>query len=187
MAEDKIKAEEQVSVEDIKRQIAEVELETAKRTLKVRMAENLEFEEKEANRARVTKIRVEAMLAEKRESERRQRACLHKTGGKGKEGFLAGDGEQGYSVAPVVLPTGELYMICLRCQKEWHHPAWLVKIEVYNTRSTTMTKARYAEIEKEYAEATGWGHKLTNVAEASQFRIPLLDRINVPQIMEARP
>jgi hypothetical protein len=178
---------EELSVEEIKRQIALVELETAKRTLKVRMAENKEFEEREENNKRVTQIRVDATKREMAENERRRSACAHQTGGKNKEGFLKGDGEQGRAVAPSVLPTGELYFMCIRCQKEWHHPAWIVKIEVHDTGKTTMTKARYEQMAKEYAEVSGWGHKLTEQSEASQFRIPLLDRVNVAEIMASRP
>lgn len=169
------------------KQLREIELQTARMTLKVRQAELIEFEEKEANKARVTKIRVEALQKEQMERERRQKACAHKTGGKGKPGFLQGDGRHGYSIGYQVLPTGELYVLCLRCQKEWHHPAWVVKLEVYSTGKTEMTKARYEQMEKEYAMVMDWGHELTETNESSQFRVPLLDRINVSQIMSARP
>jgi hypothetical protein len=179
--------EKKLSVEELDRIIKEVELETARQNLIVAQQQNREFREKQENNERITMMRGEAARAEQAENDRRRTACAHKTGGTNREGFIRGDGEQGYSVAPCVLPTGELYFMCLRCQKEWHHPAWVVKLEMFNTRKTTMTKARFEEMAKEYAEVQGWGHKLTNTAEASQFRIPLLDRINVQNVMETRP
>jgi hypothetical protein len=166
-------------------QLKAIELQTAKMRMKIAQNEILEFEEKEENKARVAKIRVEAMRQEAAETNRRQTACKHKTGGKGKPGFLQGDGRHGYSVGHMVLPTGELYVMCIRCQKEWHHPNWLVKIEVYNTGKTTMTKARYHKLLAEYNEVLEWSHELTETAEASRFVVPLLDRIDVSKIQMA--
>lgn len=167
--------------------LKELEMKNALMRLKISEQEVIEFEEKEANKARITTIRVEAMRQEAAERERRQKACAHKTGGKGKDGFLQGDGTHGYTIAHQTLPTTEHYMFCLRCQKEWHHPLWIVKLEVFNTNKTEMTKARYAELEAEYAKVYEWGHEYTVDSEASLFRIPRLDRIDVPKIMSARP
>lgn len=167
--------------------LKEYELKNAIKRLKISEQEIIEFEEKEANKARVTRIRVEAMRQEDAERQRRQNACAHKTGGKGKEGFLQGDGSHGYTVAHHTLPTGEHYMLCTRCQKEWHHPLWMVKLEVFNTKKTEMTKAQYAKLEAEYATVFAYGHEYTVDGEASLFRIPLLDRIDVSKIMSARP
>lgn len=167
-------------------EIKQLELEEKRVRLQVTRQEVAAFHEKESEKARITKIRVEAVQREREEAERRHRACKHKTGGKGKPGFLHGDGAKGYCVGQTVLPTGELYMTCSRCQKEWHHPSWIMKIEVVNTGKTTMTRTRYERMEADYNEALNWDHPYTEMMEASQFKIPLLERIDVTKIPFAK-
>lgn len=163
-------------------QIKQVELQTARMNLKLSQQSLIEFEEKEDNKARITKIRVEAMQKEAEEHKRRQNACKHKTGGKGKAGFLSGDARHGYSVIHLVLPTTEAYVMCLRCQREWHHPNWTIKMEIFHTGNTEMTRAQYDKQLAGYAEAMEWGHELTEASEASLFTIPLLQRIDASQV-----
>lgn len=163
-------------------EMEQLDLEVKRQTLEMTRQKVAEFNEKEEEKRRITRIRMVAIEKEQEERERRQNACRHKTGGKGKPGFLHGDGAKGYCVAQQVLPTGEVYLLCTRCQKEWHHPQWLVKIDVYNTGTTTMTKSGWDKMLAEYNEAMQWDHPYTETAEASQFKIPLLDRIDVSKV-----
>lgn len=191
MSDDQVKKLTKEEAEELafQQELKAIQLEEAKIRLEVAKAQAQEFREKEENKKRVSAIRVEAVKREQEENERRQKVCKHKTGGKGKAGFVNGDGTHGYTVLPCVLPTGELYLTCTRCQREWHHPAWTVKMEVFSSynKKTSMTKERYQKQLKEYEEALQWDHEYTEMMEASLFRIPALDQINVPKIMEAQP
>src|SRR6267378_2167396 len=170
----------------IEEQVKFYQLEEAKQRLEMTKQQVNEFKEKEADKERIRRIRVDAVKKEKQETERRQRQCRHKTGGKGKPGFLHGDGAKGFCVGQIALPTGELYLLCSRCQKEWHHPTWIVKIEVYNTGNTAMTQSQYDRMLTEYNEALNWDHPYTEMMEASQFKVPLLDMIDIKKIPLAK-
>lgn len=176
-------AEKELSIDD---EIKQLQLEEQRQRLEMTRQQVAEFNEKQEDRKRVTRIRVEAVKKEAEETQRRQKQCRHKTGGKGKPGFLHGDGAKGYCVGQIALPTGELYMLCSRCQKEWHHPSWIVKTEVYNTGKTTMTQSRFDRMEIEYNEALNWDHPYTEMMEASQFKIPMLEMIDVKKIPFAK-
>lgn len=167
---------------DIDRELKELELEQRRQALQMTKQQVQQFNEEQENRERVTRIRSIAVEKEQEERERRQRACRHKTGGKGKQGFLQGDGAKGYCVGTLVLPMGEVYYLCSRCQKEWHHPNWIRKIEVLNTGKSKMTKSQFDKMLKEYEEAANWDHPYTEAAEASQFEVPLLKRIDPNKI-----
>lgn len=163
-------------------EIKQLQLEEQRQRLEMTRQQVSEFNEKQEEKKRVTKIRVQAVKMEREEESRRQKQCRHKTGGKGKPGFLHGDGAKGYCVGQIVKPTGELYMLCSRCQKEWRHPSWVVKIEVYDTGKTTMTRSQYDRMLDEYNTALNWDHPYTEMQEASQFKVPLLDMIDVKKI-----
>lgn len=77
-------------------------------------------------------------------------------------------------------------MICTRCQREWHHPTWIVKREVYDTGKTTMTKSRYDRMLAEYNEALGWDHPYTEITESARFKVPMLDMIDINKIPLAK-
>jgi hypothetical protein len=164
------------------KELREIELETAKIKQEIAKEDVRKFREQQADRERITRIRVIAVEKEAATNRERQEKCLHKTGGKGRQGFLRGDGRHGYCVGTLVLPTKEVYYLCSRCQKEWHHPMWVVKMQVYATGKTTVTKAQWDKMLKEYSEASQYDHPYTEMTEASLFNIPLLDKIDVSKI-----
>lgn len=102
-----------------------VKLKTEEIALEKTRFENQKYiEEKLAreNKAKAGRESHEAFLQKQRDE---QAACWHKTGGSGLGGFFAGDGAvYGSATAGLELPTGELYFLCVRCQREWHHPKW---------------------------------------------------------------
>ena len=165
-----------------KEELEALQLEEAMQRLELTKQQVQAFREEQQNRARVSKIRVEASAAEEAERKRRQGICKHKTGGKGKPGFLYGDGAKGYSISHQVLPTGEYYMMCIRCQKEWHHPMWQVKFEILDHGQTEMKRSEYDQQVREYQEALELDHPYTELAEASRFRIPRLDNIEMSKV-----
>ena len=119
---------------------------------------------------------VAAEVAQRARIEEEQSGCAHKTGGMDYAGYWNGDGSLYGSCTSVhQLPTGEVYIICFRCQKEWHMPS---KRAVLNGE---LSLADYYEQEKEYREALRWKRTaFQGVAgewcAASQFRIPALER-----------
>jgi|ERR1017187_5884516 hypothetical protein len=163
--------------QNIDEQIKQLQLEEARQRLVVTKRQVQEFNEKEADAERVTKIRVESIKRQKEEEGRRQNACRHKTGGKNKQGFINGDGAKGYCVASHVLPTKEVYYMCTRCQREWHHPDWIRAIDILNTGKSAMTQSQYDKMLSEYQQAAQFDHPYTETTESALFNIPLLERV----------
>jgi|ERR1700741_5294491 len=104
-----------------------------------------------------------------------QNACKHKTGGLGLDGWFNGDGKlYGSATALQVLPTGEIYGICFRCQKEWHAPK---KSDVLTGQ---ITLAQYFQQAKEYNEMLKWERGTFQTPNGEipgsiLFRIPKLE------------
>lgn len=163
----------------IMRRINLANLRKAEREYQLVEEQNQNFSDRKAEKERVARAKTETMKANEESERIRRAACRHKTGGLGLPGFLNGDGKiYGYAVAPQILPTGEKYFICIRCQNEWHLPK---KRAVLNG---TMTLEQYFAQEREYREVERWEHKTTEtpngeIAGSILFRIPLLDRQRV--------
>jgi hypothetical protein len=163
-------------------EMQQIERETKLQQLEIAKQQNADYREKKAAKEQLMRTRVEMSEQENAEKERRQNICRHKTGGEGKDGWLRGDGSKGYSVTHQVLPTGEYYMFCNRCGKEWHHPMWQVKFEILATNMTSMTRTQYNRKVAEYDEVFGWDHAYTKVMEASRFTIPKLEAIKMDKV-----
>lgn len=166
-------------------EIKRTEFESAKMRLALDTKALAQYREEEHTFKRNLEIRIAGIHANKETTEAIQKQCRHKTGGTGKPGFFRGDGKHGYCVNDQTLPWGEVYRLCLRCQKEWRHPDWIVKRAVANHQPVTMTKAEYTQILDEYMEALSWDVELNIPCEASLFKVPALDRINVQEHLVA--
>lgn len=163
----------------ILRRINLANLRKAERELHLVEEQNQNFADRQDEKKRVAKAKTEVMEANAESERIRRTACRHKTGGLGLHGFLNGDGKiYGYSSAPQILPTGEKYHLCIRCQNEWHMPK---KRDVLNGR---ITLQQYYAQEREFQEVERWEHKTTEtpngeIAGSILFRIPILDRQRV--------
>jgi len=85
--------------------------------------------DKKEERARQAAARTQIIEDENDRLTRERGLCKHLTGGKGMAGLLNGDGRQGASISKQILPTGELYAICVRCTREWRKPSKRAVIE----------------------------------------------------------
>ncbi len=146
----------------------------AQQELEVAEHQNREFQDKKEERIRQAKNKTVIIEVEAERIRNEQASCKHKSGGKGRSGFFAGDGKQGFAVSTQRLPTGEVYMLCMRCQREWHLPP---KRDVLDGR---MLLAEYRQKEREYHEAMSWEKPLFStdsgeIPGSIQFRIPLLE------------
>ena len=177
-----IKSEAELMAADIST-LTEQELGRRSLMLNIRKAEresemienqNEEYQTKKEEKLRMKRIAVENAEAERQKTRQEQEGCAHKTGGEGLGGFFQGDGAiYGTSTAGLILPTGEVYYMCFRCQKEWHRPS---KRKVLNGE---MSLAEYREQEKAYNEAARWPRKSFapwngELCSASTFTIPKL-------------
>ena len=160
--------------EQILRRSALVTMRKSEREMALVEYQNQKFEDDQETKRRMNKAKVENINAIRDKEDRERRQCKHKTGGMDKQGFFNGDGERyGSCTALLKLPTGEVYALCFRCQKEWHAPS---KRAVIDGR---LTLAQYFKDLKEYNEVLEWPRKSFapwqgEIAAASQFYIPKL-------------
>jgi len=165
-----------LSEAEISRRMTIVALQKAERELEVVQAQNQEYVDQKETKERMAKAKTESIKAEQQRQESERRACKHKTGGLGMPGILNGDGDiYGYAVARQVLPTGEVYGLCFRCQKEWHMPS---KRAVIDGR---LSLIEYVQQEKEYNEMLKWPAKTFDtpngeLAGSIRFNIPALQK-----------
>lgn len=166
----------------IQLEIATVQLEEARQRLELTKHNVQQFKDSQEHYARMQAHRKQVIEQNTADRLRTQKRCKHKTGGQNREGFFNGDGEHGYCVNKQQLPTGEWYCLCLRCQKEWHDPVWTVKIEFLTLGKVSMTRAQFDKLREEFEETWNWPAKDLQPSEASLFRIPRLDMIDVEKL-----
>ena len=134
--------------------------------------QNQKFEDDQETRHRMVAAKTENIRAEQARITHEQSNCKHKTGGMDKAGFYNGDGERyGSCTALLKLPTGEVYALCFRCQKEWREPS---KRDVI---AGHLSLAQYYKRLNEYNDVLSWPRKSFapwqgEVCAASQFHIP---------------
>jgi hypothetical protein len=144
-----------LSNDDMARRSAIVNLMKSERELEVVNEQNRRYQEEKDARQKRSLINLENIKREQEENERVQKICKHMTGGKDRPGFFNGDGDiYGYAVSKQMLPTGEIYGLCFRCQKEWHHPRWTGGMR--QVMAGKMTLTAYFKQEREYQEMLGW-------------------------------
>src|SRR5258706_7799850 len=113
-----------LSIEQLSRRTALVKLQSEERGLDAANNQNEQHIAAKEQARRVWKARCADIAAQQAEEARIQTLCRHQTGGQDRKGFYAGDGDvYGFSVSRQTLPTSEIYGLCVRCGKEWHHPA----------------------------------------------------------------
>ena len=169
----KITEAEQKELESIDLELKRVELEQKRMALELTKRQVQEFKDKEQDEAKKRMVRIDAIKKAEETNRQVQSICKHKTGGRGKPGWFNGDGRWGYAVSPQKLPTGEIYFICFRCQKEWHMPKkgdvvrGLISMEQYKAQA------------KEYMEVAAWDKPYfegSEICASVQFHIPELLR-----------
>ena len=164
-----------LSNDDLARRVNLAALRKAERELELVESQNQEFQDKREDKKRIAENKTQVLKEENERLAREKRNCAHKTGGKDRAGFFNGDGSiYGYCVAPQVLPTGEVYFICFRCQQEWHRPS---KRAVLDGK---MTLAEYRRQEEEYNTVSRWPKKSFETTNGEfpgsiLFRIPKLE------------
>jgi hypothetical protein len=162
-----------LSLEQIQRRIMVSQLRKAEREVDLVEEENRKHEDAKVEKSRVAaaKTRIIEEAAEK--TRREQSICQHKSGGKNLAGFFNGDGKMGYTICTQQLPTGVIYMMCMRCQKEW----WLPKKR--DVLNGTLTLKQYRAQESEYYRVMALDKQLFEgeggVPASCQFRIPALE------------
>jgi hypothetical protein len=169
-----------LSVDDIMRRSAIINMQKAERELEIAQEQNSRFRDEKEARLKRVEVNMQQIKATQEEESRIRELCKHKTGGKDRQGFFNGDGDiYGYCVSRQMLPTGEIYGLCFRCQKEWHHPRWTRSgLAVAEGR---MTLLEYVKQEKEFNEMLAWPAKTfsTDTGElpgGQMFLIPMLSR-----------
>jgi hypothetical protein len=119
-----------------------INLQSAERGLEAAAREN---EKAIADREQAQRQHRAKMLDIQRNTEeelRIQGMCYHQTGGKDRAGFYQGDGDiYGASISKQVLPTSEVYALCVRCSKEWHRPEWVEKYFPGHSEKMSLRKA----------------------------------------------
>lgn len=165
---------EDLSVDDLTRRLNLTNLKKAEREVELVESQNQIFQDQKQDRKRVADTKSTIFTEEDNRIKKERSICKHKTGGKGLPGFYNGDGKQGYSVATQVLPTGEHYFLCFRCQTEWRKPS---KRKVLKGE---MTLQQYLYEDKAYNMVASWDKPLFEtdsgeVPGSVLFRIPKLE------------
>ncbi|MGA7907324.1 MAG: hypothetical protein WCA16_07970 [Candidatus Sulfotelmatobacter sp.] len=167
-----------LTTDDLTRRAMSISLRKAERELEQVSYENEKVLAEKKERQRVAEMKTENIRAERERRENEQRGFQHKTGGEGLLGFFNGDGNlYGYSVAPHVLPTGELYFLCFRCQREWHIPSKRAVLE------GKMTLLEYRQQEAQYSEVYRWPKK---TFQPIQGEFPAASQFNIPRLTQQR-
>ena len=167
-----------LTTDQLVRRSAIISMQKNEREMELAIYENDKFRNAKEERIRMRKIAVENSAAERAKTEAEQLGCAHNTGGEGLSGFFAGDGSiYGSATAGLELPTGELYYLCFRCQKEWHHPRWTGGMRAVIEGEITLEQ--YREQERQYNEIARRPRKSFQpwngeFCSASKFNIPLL-------------
>jgi len=123
---------------------------TQEKLQELQLEEALEVaqERRQRRAGRENKIKaIEFALARDREQEKRkQEACVHRKGGKGKDGIYNGN-DANYAVITHTLSHGPTIVVCQRCGKIWEPPARLPK------GASKELRAQYVEQMAEYRKA----------------------------------
>lgn len=103
---------------------------------------------KQKRMSRESKVKaIEFSLKRDRtQMERTQAACVHRKGGKGKDGIYNGN-DQNYAVITHTLSHGPTIVVCQRCGKIWEPPLRPSK------KATAEVKAQFREDYNEYRRA----------------------------------
>lgn len=163
-----------LTTEELTRRKALIDVMASERNLDIVAAANQKFLDEKETRAKSAAAKTAAIKAEQEDNERIRKMCRHNTGGRDRQGFFLGDGEiYGRSVSKQQLPTGEIYGLCFRCQREWHRPS---KRKVITGE---ITLAQYAQENREFDEMMSWKTTAFNtstgeLAGGQMFLVPTL-------------
>jgi len=111
----------ELSVEDLDREIKEIELETKRVQLAQARQGIQKFNDDEATKKRKADSAQRALRAEAYGKKITAEQCVHKLGGYGNEDTYNGDDKPSIVVTDLPIPGMRLVM-CVRCPKEWRSP-----------------------------------------------------------------
>lgn len=163
-----------LTIEQIQQRSLIVNLRKLEREAEMVEHQNVKFQEDKEERARKMKLRTDDIEAERQKIANEQAGCRHMTGGSGLAGFFSGDGSiYGSSTSVLELPTGERYILCFRCQREWHRPSKRAVID------GKLTLAQYQAEAEEFEKMLRVPRKSFDALNgefcaASKFTIPKL-------------
>lgn len=159
--------------EQIEKRVAIVQLRKIERELDLVEHENRIHEDNKVEAARRSQAGRAAQRATEERIRGEQSICRHLSGGKDRGGFFQGDGKWGYCVCSQILPTGEQFFLCMRCQKEWRLPD---RRKVLNGE---MSFTQYEKEVSEYNQVAAWPKPLFDnggeTPASCLFRIPALE------------
>lgn len=109
-------------------ELKKIELEQKKQEIEYRKYDlalkKEDFEKLQAHRRQQIEVSQQKMMALRNfmaDRARRQTQCNHRKGGVGPEALILGQGSSAmYSIIKHKLPSGNYFVICSRCGKEWH-------------------------------------------------------------------
>jgi len=157
-----------LTTEQLSRRSQIIVLMKQERELEVVNEQNRKFSEEREQRQKQIRETLRNIQQQHEENQRIHKMCHHKTGGKDRAGFFQGDGDvYGYCVSRQMLPTGEIYGLCFRCQKEWHSPIWWIDLpdgsHIFDGRKAVVegkaALAVYCKQDKEFKEMLAWPAK----------------------------
>jgi hypothetical protein len=153
---------EGLSLPQIERRTALIHMQSAARALDAANVENEKHIAAKEYSQRQWRARMADIQRHQEELDHQQKICHHKTGGMDRQGFFAGAGDiYGYCVSKQVLPTGVIYCLCFRCEREWWHPRHVERYFPGHPEQMSLTVAvikglfpleEYRKMEREYNE-----------------------------------
>lgn len=117
-----------MTLEEINREIAEIELETKRLMLAEQKKRNADFTEAERRRHEANKKRMDELAAARNTQERIVRTCRHRSGGT-PANLLRGGGRFSFSlITRAVMPDGKTILLqCPRCRMMKYPPTKALK------------------------------------------------------------
>jgi hypothetical protein len=118
------------SLEDIQREIADVELQTKKLMLAEAKHNNQVFEAKEAQRHAANRQRMQELEDARRNREQTVKHCRHRSGGRPQD-VLKGGGIGSFStISRAIMPDGVTILLqCPRCRMQKYPPSLAMKLK----------------------------------------------------------
>lgn len=113
---------ETLSIEDLGRRKAFIELEATEANLELTRHQNAQFKMKQQEIKDKYKSRGRELNKTFRDQEIQQAHCSHRKAGRGAEALINGGNSSDYAVIKHLLPTNSWYVRCLRCGKTWAPP-----------------------------------------------------------------
>lgn len=103
---------------DVSKELEALRLEREKLELEDLRTKVEETRKRKEARLRAAEQQERDIKEAQRQEKLRQEACQHRKGGTDLEGIVNGNSPD-YSIIKHMMPWGELFVMCTRCQKQW--------------------------------------------------------------------